>query len=59
MRTIAASGLVVLTAMLGGAASMAVAGPATAGQRPTTAASARAVKHVRDVKPAKAPPPTN
>lgn len=45
--------------MLGIAASMAVASPATAGQRPTTAASARAVKPVRDASPAKAPPPAN
>jgi hypothetical protein len=44
MRTIAAAGLVALTAMLGVAASIAVAGPATAGQRPTTAPPAKAVK---------------
>jgi hypothetical protein len=47
MRTIAASGLIALTAMLGVAASTAVAGPATAGQIPASAA------------PAKAPPPAN
>jgi hypothetical protein len=50
MRTIAASGLIALTAMLGVAASMAVASPATAGQTPATASPARA---------AKAPPPAN
>jgi hypothetical protein len=37
MRTIAASGLVALTAMLDVAASMAVASPATAGQTPRSA----------------------
>jgi hypothetical protein len=47
MRTIAASGLIALTAMLGVAASTAVASPATAGQLPATAS------------PAKAPPPAN
>ena len=47
MRTTAASGLIALTAMLGVAASMTVAGPATAGPLPATAA------------PAKAPPPAN
>jgi hypothetical protein len=50
MRTIAASGLITLTAMLGVAASTAVASPATAGQTPATASPARA---------AKAPPPAN
>jgi putative hemolysin len=47
MRTTAASGLIALTAMLGVAASMTVAGPATAAPLPATAA------------PAKAPPPAN
>jgi hypothetical protein len=50
MRTIAASGLIALTAMLGVAASTAVAGPATAAQRPAAASPAGA---------AKAPPPAN
>lgn len=50
MRTIAVSGLIALTAMLGVAASVAVASPATAGQTPTSASPAKA---------AKAPPPAN
>jgi hypothetical protein len=50
MRTIAASGLIALTAMLGVAASTAVASPATAAQRPAAASPA---------KTAKAPPPAN
>ena len=50
MRTIAASGLIALTAMLGVAASTAVASPATAAQRPAAASPAGA---------AKAPPPAN
>jgi hypothetical protein len=50
MRTIAAAGLIALTAMLGVAASTAVASPATAAPRPAAASPAGA---------AKAPPPAN
>ena len=56
MRTIAASGLIALTAMLTGAASTAVASSATAAQRPAAASSASTVKPAG---PTKAPPPAN
>jgi hypothetical protein len=42
MRTIVGSGLIALTALLGAAASVAIASPATAGQAQTTASPARA-----------------